>query len=287
MRVAYLILAHDTPNHLKRLVGALNTPDSRFFIHVDRKSDLERFLWKQSNVTFLDERISIYWGDFSRVGATMKLIEAALQAEPDYCCLISGSDYPIRRAKYIQDFFHRNRNYQYLASVPIPCPERGKPSSRVQAYTFAVPHRSLLLRRVVHRLNRALPRRTFYYKGIIPYGGSQWWALTGNACRYIIDFARTHASFVKFFERVPCPDESFFHTIIGNSAFRERVVRNLTYCDWSTRSCSPAVLDRKHLDLLTHVPLIAHDEYYGSGELLFARKFPDDSKALVSKLARL
>ena len=37
MNIAYLILAHEDPAQLARLVNALYTPNSYFFIHVDRK----------------------------------------------------------------------------------------------------------------------------------------------------------------------------------------------------------------------------------------------------------
>lgn len=216
------------------------------------------------------------------VRATINLIAAALPHQPDYCCLISGSDYPIRSAEYIERFLELGRDRQYMALVEIPCPQRGKPISRAQACRFALPNSHPVARRATLWLNRALPKRV--YDGI-PYGGSQWWALTRDACQYILDYIRAAPEFVRFYARVPCPDESFFHTIIGNSRFREKVVRNLTYCDWSAGGSRPAMLGMRHLDLLTKVPLIAHDEYYGSGELLFARKFPDDSEALLANLA--
>lgn len=282
MRVAYLVLAHNTPNHLKRLVAALNSPNASFYIHVDRKSNIQPFLFDAPNVLFLADRMPIYWGDFSVVRATIRLIETALCDRPDYCCLISGSDYPIRSAEYIERFLALGRNRQYMAMVRIPCPERGKPLSRVQAYRFPIPYNHALARRAMLWLHKSIPRRS--YKGITPYAGSQWWALTRDACQYIVRFIDTHPDFVKFFARVPVPDESFFHTIIGNSEFRGEVVRNLTYCDWSAGGSNPASLGPAHLEVLTKIPLIAHDEYYGSGELLFARKFPDSSEALVAAL---
>jgi hypothetical protein len=64
MRVAYLILAHNTPKHPSRLVRALDSPNADFFIHVDRKSDisLSRDRFSQSNVTFAEDRVAVYWG---------------------------------------------------------------------------------------------------------------------------------------------------------------------------------------------------------------------------------
>ena len=38
MRIAFLITAHNTPNHLRSLIKALQGPDSEIFIHIDKKA---------------------------------------------------------------------------------------------------------------------------------------------------------------------------------------------------------------------------------------------------------
>jgi hypothetical protein len=77
------------------------------------------------------------------------------------------------------------------------------------------------------------------------------------------------------------PDESFFQTIIGNSQFSKDVVRNLTYADWSRPTGGPAIIDGDHLSTFVRMGRIIADDRYGRGELLFARKFPDDSSHLT------
>ena len=98
MRIAYLILAHNTPNHLARLVRALDSPNVDFFIHVDRKSDISRFRDRlsQPNVAFLKDRIAVYWGDFSDVEATVRLIKEALKRtlQTNYLCLTKWERLP-------------------------------------------------------------------------------------------------------------------------------------------------------------------------------------------------
>jgi len=56
-----------------------------------------------------------------------------------------------------------------------------------------------------------------------PYSGSNWWALTREASRYIIEFVQSNESLPRFFRNTCCPDEMFFHTIFGNPPFRSRV----------------------------------------------------------------
>jgi hypothetical protein len=134
-----------------------------------------------------------------------------------------------------------------------------------------------------------LPRTRDYktYLGdLAPYAGSEWWALSRAACEYIVAFVREHEPLVKFFRNTICPDESFFHTILGNSPFRSKAVRSVTYADWSAGGSSPSYIGSRHIDYLAAAATFPADDILGSGEMLFARKFPDDSAALIAKLER-
>src|SRR5882762_2525786 len=125
MKIAYLILGHNTPNHLGRLVRALDSPNAKIFIHIDRKSDISPFREKltQNSVAFLEDRVNVHWGDFSDVEATIRLMKEALNCSPesDYLALLSGSDYPLRSQQYIEDFFTRNHGRQCINLVRVPC----------------------------------------------------------------------------------------------------------------------------------------------------------------------
>ena len=119
------------------------------------------------------------------------------------------------------------------------------------------------------------------FKGLEPFGGSQWWALTADACRHILEFIDLRPDVLKYFKNVYLPDESFFHTIIGNSEFAKNVTRNLTFADWSRPGGGPALIDMDHLRAFAKMDVVMADDYYGQGELLFARKFRDDSSQLT------
>lgn len=292
MKIAYLILAHNTPNHLPRLVRALDSPNAVFLIHVDSRSDISRFRDRlsQRNVTFLEQRVPVYWGEFSIVQATINLIGEALSRppEPQYLCLLSGSDYPLRSPKYIEAFFSQKRGHEFINLVQMPCDAVGKPLSRLHGYWLQTPYNNQFVMRAIPRLNQVLNDRLRLkrdyvraFKGLLPYGGSQWWALTRDACRHILSFIDSRPDVVKFFRNVYSPDESFFHTIIGNSKFGKHVVRNLTFADWSRPGGGLAPIDMDHLrSFLTPEGLIGECAY-GRGELLFARKFTDDSSQLT------
>lgn len=293
MVIAYLILAHNTPNHLRRLIRALDSPEARFFVHVDRKADLAVFRrgLTQSNVVFIADRVAVYWGEFSQVSAIICLLRESQSSRADYFCLLSGSDYPLRGPRYIQDFFARHQGREFMNLVPIPCPAVGKLLDRVEQYRFQTPWNGFFAIRVVARLNDLLNRRLQFSRnysralhGLRPYGGSTWWALTNEACRHILDFIDDRPDVVRFFTHGYLPDESFFQTIIGNSPFAARVDRNLTFADWSRPGGGPAVIDADHLDTFLGAEAVLADDTYGRGELLFARKFPDDSAWLTDRL---
>ena len=275
------------------MVRALDSPNADFFIHVDRKSDIWPFQdrFSQFNVRFAADRVSVYWGEFSIVQASVNLIRQALNQlpAPDYLVLLSGSDYPLRSSRYIEAFFSGNQGSQFINLVQMPCEAVGKLLERFEQYWLQTPNDAQFVARVVARLNHLinnqlrLIKRDYkvVFSGLVPHGGSQWWALTNDACRHILEFLDCRPDVVKFFRNVSLPDESFFHTIIGNSKFATQAVRNLTFADWSRPSGGPAIIDMEHLNAFMKTACIIWDDTYGRGELLFARKFRDDSSHLT------
>ncbi len=292
MNTAYLILAHNTPEHLSRLISALRTDSAHFFVHVDRKARLSDFTAASSDrVHFTAKRVSVYWGDFRQVEAILVLTREALAhpANFDRFVLLSGADYPVRSAGYIERFFERNSDKEFINVVPMS-DAMGKPMSRLTGYRLrpSTPRPIRAVQRLL-LMARVLPTERDYrtsFGGLAPYGGSTWWALSRAACQYVSDFAIRNPGFVEFHKHTRNPDESFFQTVLGNSEFRPRIVRNLTYADWSGGGRSPANLTDRHLDFLASRPRFRDDDQYGPGEILFARKFTDDGDELVRELAR-
>jgi hypothetical protein len=290
-RIAYLILAHTAPSHLRRLVGALDSVNAAFFIHVDRKSDAEVFhrVICGENIRFIDDRIPVYLGEFSMVRATINLMEEALSRQsplPDYLCLISGSDYPLRSTEYIEEFFSRNKGTEFISTVPIPCETVGKPLERVQHYRFETHGTSKFRRRAALALNRYVaPRMRRDHQRVLgdlkPYAGSQWWALSRNACSFILSFIKQRSDIVRFFRNVPIPDESFFQTILANSPFSQCLSRNLTFSKWEAQSSHPRILEVSDIRGFSGCSPIITGGNYGEGEVLFARKFDGSSSGTL------
>lgn len=66
MTIAYLVLCHVDPEHIKRLTDKITkgTKDVAF-VHVDRKCDIkpfQRILKNNSQVKLIKERVAVHWG---------------------------------------------------------------------------------------------------------------------------------------------------------------------------------------------------------------------------------
>jgi Core-2/I-Branching enzyme len=288
-RVAYLVLAHTAPRHLARLVAALDSPSSAVFVHLDAETDEASFsdvLGPRARVT--RERVAVRWGDFSQVDAILVLLREAMADPRQFVrfVLISGVDHPLRSAAGLDRFFAAHPGQQFMNLVRMPDGDVGKPMSKLTTYQFR-PRRSRFGRAVwtvLMALGRRVHRRDVdaALGGFVPYGGSTWWAITRGAAELILSFPDREPRAARFFRRVVCPDESYFHTIIGNSPFRDVTVANVTYTDWSAGGANPGAITDDHLDALASQA--ASDEV---GVNLFARKFADDDGELIGRLTRL
>jgi hypothetical protein len=203
----------------------------------------------------------------------------------DYFVLLSGSEYPLRSRLYIHDFLEANRGKEFMNIVKMPNKEAGKPISRIK--TLRIQSNRPLYRFIVKALARlGLAQRDYrkYLGTLEPYSGNVWWALTRDACQYILEFVEHNQAVVNYFENTFAPEEMFFHTILGNSAFRSRIRRNLVYEDWSAGGGHPAMINEKHVAFFEAHKKVIINDIWGSAEMLFARKFSDDNLELVQRI---
>jgi len=291
MKIAYLVLAHQYPEILQRTARCLRGPDSEFFVHIDRKTSLAEFAEMRAAGLLASEiRVPVYWGGFSIVGATLLLLRQAVNHSQkfDYFVLLSGSDYPLRSSRYIQTFLDSNRGTEFISMVKIPNDAFGMPISKVNRIWFE-PNRPVLrfVTRSLAKVGLAQRDHRRYLHGLEPFGGSQWWALTRGACEYILDFVECNAHVVRYFRAAPTSDETFFHTILGNSQFRYKARRSLTYADWSNGPNHPAMISEKHLALFENRAWVWTEDIWGSGEALFARKFSRGNLELLDRIDQI
>lgn len=288
MKIAYLIFAYNNPHLLRRAIGRLTSNASTFYIHIDQKSSIEGFAGiTGATVRFTDERIPVYWAEFSGVRAILLLLRQALKERQgyDYFILLSGSDYPLRSSEYIGRFLAEHRGVEFMSVVKMPNEEAGKPLSRITTVRIQTdkPVRRLVVR-VLAKAGLAQRDYAKHLRGLQPYAGNTWWALTKDACRYILEFVDCNQHVVNYFETTSAPEEMFFHTILGNSVFASRIRRNLVYEDWSDRGGHPAMISGEHVSLFEAQEKVLLNDVYGVAEALFARKFSDNSLGLVQRV---
>jgi hypothetical protein len=280
MKIAYLILAHNNYNHLKRLVRALNDINVIFFIHIDKKSKMPDNLNDFDNIVFI-EREKVWWSGWSSVKAIIRLLRKASESGFDYYILLSGADYPIRPNSFLYKKLSTGHEFIGLnLGFGIKNPE-----NRIKYYYFdGFDRRNLrsIKTLFLFLLERSL--KIFYQKKSYPfqqiYYGPTWWALSHDCIQYVFDQIDTNMDYSNFYQSSWCPDESFFQTIIGNSHFFSKCRTNLTYVDWSLDP-KPAWIDQNHVEMFKKQ--IEFDSNYGTYTPFFARKF-DDSRANIVEL---
>lgn len=287
MNIAYAILAHHNPPHLKRLITKLSTPQCEFFIHLDKKTDEKEFAsLKRDGVHFCTNRVGVYWGGFSMITAEIELLTLVLNSRKhfDYIVLLTGSDYPIRSNTYIHHFFKTLNGSEFMNCIMMPSDAASKPISRLTRYRINPDNYLLSLLRI--RLKKPLPimiGRNYkkVFGSLFPYGGSGNWTLTTDACRYIINFIDKNNHIVTFFKNTFCPDEMFFQTILCNSSFKKNIRHNITFTDWPGKGAHPVYINFNHVKQFEQNNKMIVSDVYGTGEVLFARKFAPHSDELL------
>ncbi|MGE5658573.1 MAG: beta-1,6-N-acetylglucosaminyltransferase [Actinomycetota bacterium] len=277
MKIAYLILAHKYPQQLFRLLQGLQTQQTSFFIHIDRKVENSTYyqiveqLRGIENVHFL-KRYPCFWGHFNLVKATLEGIRYIINlgVDFDYAVLLSGQDYLIKPTTYIEEFFTKHKGNQFLEFFPIHAPNKWT-NNRDYYQAF---------KRICHWHFRFrskhfyLPIQRNFPKGFEPYGGSQWWCLSRECLEYINTIVHQKSWPIDYFKYVLIPDEIFFQTLILNSPFKEQVINDdLRYTDWENPNPNvPATLVKTDFEKLAKSPK------------LFARKFDMNRDAEIFDL---
>lgn len=288
MKHAYLIMAHNEPEILQRLIHLLDCPENDIFVHIDKKSDIRQFALSKesclnSRLFVLDKRIDVQWGGFSQIKCEMALMQAARdQGDYDYYHIMSDVTLPIKNMRYIHDFF---QNHQGRIFLGIDIGEFEKEATRRIRYRnfFNDNHFSFLGNRTRQHLNGLsfriqqlfhLEKRSSHPLKI----GAQWCSLTDAAVELLLsskDWIR------KTFQYGSCVDEIYKQTVIWNSPLRDKIYKignSLEGCmyeiDWSRgNGRSPYTYSTE-----SDVKLLM------KSNKLFARKFSSQHMYVVDRL---
>lgn len=285
MKIAYLILAHDQPAQLAKLITLLlkNESEDCVFLHWDQRSrfNIGAYLEQQLAAdmlsrTFLHSVVQVKWGMWSIVEATLCCIAHLLACERtfDYVILMSGHDYPIKPVATLKNFLSSHNGMEFIECVDAD--ERrwviGGIYKERYLYRHYFSYRTPTLQfRFALWLQQRLGLKRKFPAGFAPHFGSQWWALTIDTIKKIDGLSRQPA-IRNFFKYTCIPDELFFQSLVaGLVPHRNIYGSNLTFYKF-TPSGKPYVFYNDHFDFLT------------SQHYFFARKLSPHALLLREKL---
>lgn len=271
MSVGFVILAHDRPQETAALARHLTGQGAPTVIHLDRRSDgMEELRAALGDTARVISTQASDWGRFGLVAATLDAARKLLGEAPEigHVCLLSGNCLPLRPVAELEAFLDANPGTDFIESVPA----KGWVAGGLDEERFTLHHpvswrrRRWLFDRLVD-LQRTLGVRRKLPAGLVPHLGAQWWCLTAESLRAILQDPRLE-SWTRFFRTVWIPDESFFQTVLR-------------------RPDAPGAIRSQPLTLARFdargQPFVFHDDHRAlleEADYFFARKIDADAQAL-------
>lgn len=233
LKISFIILAHQNPVIVERLVNALVEAGHTVALHYDKKGNTQDFAkleqaFAGNPAVRLAKRVKVYWGHWSICEATLNCLDeiAASDWEPDYVYYASASDYPIRSSDELVAFLTRNKGKEFIEGVPSDKQVwvKGGPQEERYQYRFWFNWRDQYQRASFFlSLQKKFGLKRKFVLGLEPHMGSQWWVLTWPTLKRVRELANTRG--VRgFFKTTLIPDELFFQTLVCNLVPASRIV---------------------------------------------------------------
>ena len=209
MQIAYLILAHKNPEQLRRLVNKLNTDKTSFYIHIDAKVENTELFFNYlsgfSKVQYIQKRVKVNWGAFSMVEATLNSLKEIVNTgrNYDYVVLMSGQDYPIKSNHFIEQYYSKYRGREFIKYDSFPAWELPKGGmDRIDYYydydnLFSACYSANA--DIFEKAMRERRAKRRFIPGMVPYSGSQWWSLTLECIKSIINLVNANYEIINFY----------------------------------------------------------------------------------------
>jgi hypothetical protein len=283
LKKAYIIAAHKYPEHLCRLIERLDDGQATFYIHIDKKADINQFncLNKFGEKIIYVDRVVSRWATMGQVQSTLNAMKAIVASGEPYemISFLSGQDYPIKTNEEIDSFFRSSDKSIFLDYFSIPDYEKWEKGGgmwRMDKYFLGMERYNLILSKTLNSISTFLPfLRRKVPDGMKMYLGSAWFSMDLDAIKYILKYMDENPKYRAFQKYSFSPDESIYIMILVNSP-EQSIVKRISndykrlikWKNWST--ANPEILKVKDFD-----------EIYQS-KALFARKFDPlvDSKII-------
>lgn len=292
MKLAFLISVQKDARHLRDLVDSL-PKDSEFYIHVDKRRDVEHFQKDliKDNIHFLSERIGAIANSLNEVEIQVSLIREALKGDADYFVMLDGLDYPLWSNDRINEFFTDANGKQMLKGIAML--GQGKEAYKYTDFQLFNDHHlsggsfksraRSLARRVlsgghVHKTLRIhCPEKTYTL-----YKGSSSWAITPELGKLIVKEWDENKHLKTYFSTSYRPVETFIPTVALNSEFASQCMLVKGHYNNFTSLMPLTYIGRNHTP-----KILTEDDYNALHESkkMFARQivsgYSDGLKSLI------
>lgn len=295
MEINYILLAHKNPDQLQRLIERLTARYVKFYIHIDKQVDINKFKRKipeSDEIFYLRniDRENGTWGDLGIVKATINAMKLILnQKRNGVCILLSGQDYPLVSTAKISDFLNEHQKINFISTVSLPFKGWHKGGKdRIEKYKFnksfkrghfiqmpSIWEKEFYQKDTPGRINFLRKKGKFkeilklfkkrrFPKDIKPYGGSQWFILPISTIESILLYLQQNPKYLSYHQFTLLPDEILIQSIVRKLEEEGKIRPSLTYVNWT----------RPHGDLPVTFKTEDFEELKSkSKNFLFARKF--------------
>ena len=288
-RHAYLVMAHNQIELLIELLKSLDVNENDIYLHIDAKSDIDinnlNNVVKQADLYFTD-RISVYWGGYSQIEATLILLKEAIKTKHVYYHMLSGVDLPLKNIKQINAFYNKSDRefirffsqekaiYEYPRRFEYKNIFRDKFGRSNSVWKY--------VNRICYEFQRLLKIKDDRLKGCFFLGYSSW-DITHELAQYVVekqDYIR------KTFKWTSCCDEVFLNTLIYGTKYWSRLY--IPYSEFGTgMEANMRYINFKNDDGGSPYT-IRKDDIQGliESELNFARKFDENNYNAIYELKK-
>lgn len=228
-RMAFLISAYTEPKSLHALIRKLDHMlEADFFVHIDLKVDEQPFrcgLDDLPNVSFIKDRVRVYWGGYSQVKMQMAMIKAMLLSNVRYTRVINltGTDYPVAGKRTLVEKLG-NTQIEYISGFDIgrePKSKKGRMEEKYSYFYYMDSHR--FIRGAIKRLR--IPRLSYRKSHMPMYFGSEYWALTYDCIKELYWSYLKNETLQRLLRYSFVPSETWIHTLFFNSKWSDRAIQ--------------------------------------------------------------
>jgi len=282
---AFLIMVHNQPLLLQKLITLIDDERNDIFIHIDKKINQNLFTNIQvfkSNLYFVPQ-VKVAWGDISFIKAEISLFKTAYNTDNySYFHLISGVDLPLKTPDQFHSFFDNNSEIEYLGFDNFDASRKevslrmnyyhlltkyGKNYNKLKRYSASLIRKSFVkLQKIIH-FSRT-QKQTFYM-------GTNWCSVTASFVKYLLS---KENEIYKTYSKSICVDELYKQTLAYNSEFKDKINKCENQFDQCLRE-----IDWKRGNPYTYK--LEDFEILKNSNNFFARKFSEENIEIVNKLS--